>query len=1000
MLIGLFQNVAVLVALSSLYGLVVRLRPRTGPRSKPLAGLLFGAVAVIGMILHVHYAPGIIYDGRSIILTLAGLFGGGSSVAVAVLIAGGYRLILGGAGVWGGVATIVACGLVGLAFRRGCANRPERIGVPCLYLAGITAHLAMLACQLLILPWPAGVQIIERIWLPVMLVFPLGTVLAGMLIRNEEQRFLTEQALRESEEKFITAFRAAPVLLSITRREDGFFLDVNDTFCEVTEYSRREVVGRKSTEVRLWADPRDRQAMLEILEREGRIHDLPVSIRTKSGEIKHTLFSARPVSMESVDCLITTALDVTEQVRTEQALREWEELFSGAFNASPAPITITRIADGTFIDANEAFMEMFEFSREEVIGRTSTELGMWTPEARQQIIERQLATGGLRNAEMVATTRSGRPVHLLFSSHPLEIAGEPCHITTLIDITERKRVEETLRNSEREARLFNRIAECFLNLSDDEMYGGILRIIQEAMQSPLGIIGYIDEEGNWRCPSLTRDVWDRCRMVEGMTLFPKETWAGTWGRAMRERKPVRSNRPFAVPEGHVPITRALDVPIVVGEQLVGNLIVAGKETDYSEADQELLERIAQRIGPVLATRLERDRERREKENAEEQLLQAQKLESIGRLAGGVAHDFNNMLSVIIGYGETLLVKLSPEDPMREDIRAIVEAGKRSADLTRQLLAFSRKQTLRPRVLDLNGVVRNMEKMLRRMIGEDIDLELALSEELSRVRVDPGQINQVILNLAVNARDAMPSGGRLLIETGNATLDETYAGGHTGVIPGDYVMLAMTDTGCGMDSETVSHIFEPFFTTKEKGKGTGLGLSTVYGIIKQSGGNIWVYSEPGKGTTFKIYLPATEEEAQAAEHHEAGPEPGGSEHVLVVEDEESLRKLVERILTRHGYRVTLAANGGEALLMIDKGLRPDLLVTDVVMPGMSGRELAERLQQILPDMKVLYMSGYTDNAIVHHGVLDKGIPFIQKPFSTHDLAAKVRRVLETPSPGTD
>ena len=386
----------------------------------------------------------------------------------------------------------------------------------------------------------------------------------------------------------------------------------------------------------------------------------------------------------------------------------------------------------------------------------------------------------------------------------------------------------------------------------------------------------------------------------------------------------------------------------------------------------------------------------ERGKLQEQLQLAQKLESVGRLAGGVAHDFNNLLIIILGYGEMVLNKLHPQDPMRDWVKEILGAAKRAADLTRQLLAFSRKQTLQPVVLNLNDVLRNLDKMLRRLIGEDVSLEMLLAEDLAPVVVDPGQIEQVIMNLVVNARDAMPQGGTLLIETANVVLDDAYASSHPGVTPGTYVRLAITDTGCGMSKEIMDHIFEPFFTTKEMGKGTGLGLSTVYGIVKQSGGNIFVYSEPERGTTFKIYLRATEAEARSV-----GPKPdevrtvGHEEHILVVEDDESLRKMLAGLLSELGYKVTAAANAGEALLLVEEvGLNPDLIITDVVMPTMSGKQLVDRLQRARPDLKVLYMSGYTDDAIVHYGILDPGTPFLQKPFTRHALGMKIRELLDT------
>jgi PAS domain S-box-containing protein len=380
---------------------------------------------------------------------------------------------------------------------------------------------------------------------------------------------------------------------------------------------------------------------------------------------------------------------------------------------------------------------------------------------------------------------------------------------------------------------------------------------------------------------------------------------------------------------------------------------------------------------------------------EEQFLQAQKMEAVGQLAGGIAHDLNNLLTAISGYGELAMAKLHAGDPLRHDIEEIRKAGGRAASLTRQLLAFSRKQILQPVVFNLNSVVSEMEKMLRRIIGEHIEMRIALEPGLGNVKADPGQIGQVLMNLAVNARDAMPKGGRLTIETRNVHLDEEYARRHIAVRPGPYVMLEVTDTGTGMDEQTQKRIFDPFFTTKEVGKGTGLGLSTVYGIVKQSGGNIWVFSEVGKGTAFKIYLPHVEESIPA---RKPGREPKealeGSETILLAEDEEMLRTLVSRVLQGYGYQVLEAANGPAALRICEGHREPiHLLLTDAIMPGMSGRELAQRVALLRPETKVLYMSGYADDVISHHGILDADIPFLEKPFTPDVLARKVREVLE-------
>lgn len=381
--------------------------------------------------------------------------------------------------------------------------------------------------------------------------------------------------------------------------------------------------------------------------------------------------------------------------------------------------------------------------------------------------------------------------------------------------------------------------------------------------------------------------------------------------------------------------------------------------------------------------------------SEEQLRQSQKMEAVGKLAGGVAHDFNNLLTAINGHSE-LALKLLPQDaPLYRRIEQIKKAGDRAAALTRQLLAFSRKQILQPEVLDLNHIVVEMNKMLQRLIGEDIDLLMGLNADLGKVKADPNQIEQVLLNLCVNARDAMPKGGKLTIETSNVQLGEEFAGSHLSVPPGRYVMLAVSDTGCGMAAETQARIFEPFFTTKEIGKGTGLGLATVYGIVKQSGGSIWVYSEVSHGTTFKIYLPWVAGPVEAANIGPDNPEPvRGSETVLLVEDEEVVRDMVRDMLEDSGYRVIEAKDGNEALFL-SKRHRGEiqLMLTDVVMPQMSGRELAELLTIQRPNMSVLYMSGYTDDAIVHHGVLKEGTAFIAKPFSPDTLARRVREILD-------
>ncbi|HKL00882.1 MAG TPA: ATP-binding protein, partial [Desulfotignum sp.] len=375
--------------------------------------------------------------------------------------------------------------------------------------------------------------------------------------------------------------------------------------------------------------------------------------------------------------------------------------------------------------------------------------------------------------------------------------------------------------------------------------------------------------------------------------------------------------------------------------------------------------------------------------------QAQKMESVGRLAGGVAHDFNNMLGVILGHTELALLQADEEHELHDDLKEIQTAAKRSADITKQLLAFARKQTISPKRLDLNDTVESILKMLRRLIGEDIYLAWQPGAHLWPVKMDPTQIDQILVNLGINARDAIAEVGKLTIETGRKTFDEDYCNDHPGFIPGDFVLLAVSDNGCGMDKETLDNLFEPFFTTKEVGKGTGLGLATVYGIVKQNNGFINVYSEPGQGTTFTIYLPRL---VMDEETDKAVPEKktaaGGSETILLVEDEPTILRMTRMMLERKGYTVLSAATPAEAVKTAENHTGViDLLMTDVVMPEMNGRDLAEQITRLYPDIRLLFMSGYTANIIAHQGVLEEGVLFIQKPFSMNDLGTRVREALK-------
>jgi PAS domain S-box-containing protein len=533
------------------------------------------------------------------------------------------------------------------------------------------------------------------------------------------------------------------------------------------------------------------------------------------------------------------------------------------------------------------------------------------------------------------------------------------------EIEERKRVEGELRKAHEQIQTRLQTSSADLDLANEQ----VLQLAAIVESSEDAIVG---------CTlGGVATIWNRG--AERLFGYSAEEVIG---------QPTSSNTPLDWPDELRAMKRVRNGEYVAPFETVQRR-KDGKEIHVSVSVSPIRERDGRIVG---ASAISRDIS--ERKRLEQQVRQSQKMEAIGQLAGGVAHDFNNLLTIISGYSEMLLIRLPTNDPGRDLLHEIHKAGERAASLTRQLLAFSRKQIVEPKVLNLNALVSDMEKMLGRMIGEDVTLTTKLAPGLGSVKADPGQIEQVLMNLAVNARDAMPQGGKLTIETANVELDHSDAAQHPEIQPGPYVMLAVTDTGCGMSQEVQARVFEPFFTTKESGKGTGLGLATVYGIVKQSGGYVYVYSEPGHGTTFKVYLPLVKEKISSGKSHGLKVKPRGTETVLLVEDEPAVRSLTRFVLQSHGYTVLEASSGVEAIRLTERHRGPiHLLMTDVVMPGMNGRQVAERVTQVKTGFKVLYLSGYTDDAVVRHGILQEEVAFLQKPYTPGSLLQKVRDVLD-------
>jgi PAS domain S-box-containing protein len=812
------------------------------------------------------------------------------------------------------------------------------------------------------------------------------------------ERRRIEQELRQSEERYRDLVENAHDLI-YEHDLEGNYTSTNKAGQDITGYSSEESLKlnleqtvapeylEKAKQMlrRKLAGEKVTAYDLEIIAKDG--HHVMMEVNTRL-----VLREGVPVGVQGI------ARDITERNQAEEALRE-SEARKRAILESSMDCIITMDHGGLVVDWNPAAEKTFGYSQEEAIGKEMASLiiPQRFREQHRQGLARYLASGEARvvgqRLELSAERKGGTEFPVELTITRIESKGALMFTGYLRDITDRKKAEN---------RLSAQYAVTRALAESNTISEGAARILQavcESLRWEYGSLWTVDRRSN---VLLCSQVWqslggqaDEFESASRQSVFAPGV--GLPGRVWNDGQPLwiadvveDTNFPRSANAASAGLHAACAFPIGFHSEILG--VVEFFSRSIREPDPDLLTMMVT-IGSQIGQFIQRKRVEEALGKSEEQLRQSQKLEAIGQLAGGVAHDFNNLLTVIGGYSSILLGKLPKDSPHLPSIEEIKKASDRASGLTRQLLAFSRKQILQPKVLDLNTVVTDMEKMVRRLIGEDIDLLSITSPVLGKVKADPGQIEQVLLNLIVNARDAMPKGGKLTIETRNVVHSEEYAQRHA-ALPGRYVMLAVSDTGCGMDATVQPHVFEPFFTTKSSGRGTGLGLATVYGIVKQSGGNIWIYSEVGQGSTFKVFLPRIDE---AVEPEDVIPEsiPRGTEMILLVEDEEQVRTILKRILEDQGYHVLVASNGDEALsISQDVELDIKLMITDVVMPQMSGRELAQRLLTIRPSLPVLFMSGYTDDAIVRHGLLDETLNFIQKPFDSASVARKVREVLDS------
>jgi two-component system, cell cycle sensor histidine kinase and response regulator CckA len=761
---------------------------------------------------------------------------------------------------------------------------------------------------------------------------------------------LDSLALREARDKLRVVFDQAYQFIGLLTPR-GRLLDANRASLEFGGLQPADVLGKPFWEAPWWThsaalqeqlqDAVTRSAAGEFVRFEAE-HPMP------DGSVRYVDFSLTPVLDErgQVIFLVPEGRDITDRKLTEQALSAEKRFSETALNSLPGLFYVFN-PDGTLLRWNRNLEQISGYSSDEIA--TMSVLDFFGPQdqehARKSIQE--VFVRGKNEMENHLLTRSGERRLHYFTGLLTEIDHKPYLVGMAIDIASRKRAEEALRESERR---FQIIAEA----SSDIIYEW------DVQTDELLWLGDIDLELGYPQGKIGQTI------EEWVKLIHPDDLAQLNDAVERHRRSCESiEYTYRVKRGDGAWRHWYDrgFPILNADGLPRKWI--GACSDITE-----------------------------QKSTEEQLRQSQKMEAIGRLAGGVAHDFNNILTGINGLSELLVDSLGPDDPMRADLEMIKLCGERAAGLTSQLLAFSRKQVISPKVVRPNEILEHSQKMLRRIISENVDLVFTLGQGVGRIKADPVQIDQVLVNLAVNAHDAMPGGGRLTIETRNVSLDGIFCERHINAKPGDYVELAVTDTGHGMDEETQSKVFEPFFSTKSKEQGTGLGLATVYGIVRQNSGFITLYSEPGLGTCFKVYFPRVMEEAETLTTEVIAALPTGEETVLLVEDEQVVRDLAARSLERLGYRV-LAANSGEAASLLSDAHEGEihLLLTDVVMPNMNGRELHEALLRTRPALKTLFMSGYTEDVIAHHGVLEQGIYFMNKPFTIATLARMIRSTLE-------
>ncbi|MSN25101.1 MAG: PAS domain S-box protein [Geobacter sp.] len=772
------------------------------------------------------------------------------------------------------------------------------------------------------------------------------------------ERAKTEEQLHLSQQKYLNIFHLLPDMVGITRMSDGKLIEVNKGFEVWTGWKAAEAIGRTTLELGLW-DAEARARAMAIVKEKGRLEDLEFALVTKSGEKRSAVMYLTPIKVDGEDCLYFMVHDITTLKRAQITIENERNQLRTLLQTIPDLVWM-KDAEGVYLACNTRFERFFGATEADILGKTDYDFvdAELADFFRKHDLMAIAAGSPSINEEWVTYADDGHRELLETIKTPVHDAeGRLIGVLGIArDITEHRQAEDELKNERLR----------FKNL----------------VESVDGIV--------WEADAETFTFTYVSQQAERLLGYPVEDWyqAGFWAGHLhpedRKWAPAFCADRTARREDHT-----FDYRFIT---LDGNIVWLHDIVTVVEEDGQ-----PRWLRGVMVDTTGKKLEEAEKQKLEAQLRQAQKMEAVGRLAGGVAHDFNNKLAVILGYAEMAQRAGITSERYLNYLDQVMKASGQARDITRQLLAFSRQEVISPRVLDLNDVVRDSQQGLCRFIGEDIRFEVRLAEKLWPVNMDPSQIDQIIMNLVVNSRDAMVDGGLLMVETGNITIDKAYSNTNSDITAGDYVQLVVSDTGCGMNRETQQHIFEPFYTTKDAGKGTGLGLATIYGIVTQNKGFVNVYSEPGTGTTFRIYLPRCYEQQSKIETDERPIHLDRPTTILLVEDDQSVRDMTADILGEIGYNMLIATNPQEAVAIctLDQ-CKPDLLLTDVIMPDMNGRELASRIESLSPGIRVLFMSGYTADVISQKGILGEGLNFISKPFGRAAIHEKIQQILKEPA----